>query len=117
DSDVTNTHRTVERLDLHALLAGSHPMTSREDRIPDLPTESDVTANAINYGTGYGAEPCRFGQDLAPNGRILPAAIVQSKYRAGGHSIDEITHCPGGVSCRPIENRERSADHTEGRRQ
>ena len=72
-----------------------------------------VAAGAIDHRARDAARLGDPRQNVAPDGRVLAAAVVQHDNVPGRHIVDVVAHRPGGISRRPVKNREGAARQAE----
>ena len=72
-----------------------------------------VAARAVDHRAGNAALVGDPGEDVAPHGRILAAAVVQHHHAARQHIVDVIADRAGRVARGTVENRERAAGQPE----
>jgi len=92
---VADVDDTVHRLDLYAILAGTHRITPAENRIPKLACEAGIATGAVDDGSGDAPPGRHPGQDVTPHGRVLTAAVVEHDDAARLDLVDVVADRPG----------------------
>ena len=113
DARIADVHGAVRGFHLHAVLAGAHGIAAAEDRVAEREGKMHVAAGAVDYGAGDAALVRDGGQDVAPDGGVLAAAVVEDDDGVRWEIVDVIAYRAGGRGRGAVEDREGAAGQTE----
>jgi hypothetical protein len=112
---LTNVDWDVGSLHLDPIFARAHPVPTAVDGIAKLNAQRDVSADAVNNRSAETSAMRNFSQNVTPHSGILPSAVVEHHYAARRDIVDVVTNGPRRTGRWSVQNRERTAGHTEAR--
>jgi hypothetical protein len=92
-ADAADRDRLLSCLDAHPILAGSHPVAARKERISQLQRTIDIPADPIDDSSGDLPSHGRRSEQVSPHRRIEAALIVQDYDLPFLDIINVITDC------------------------
>ncbi|MNI70648.1 hypothetical protein D3C73_1264720 [compost metagenome] len=110
DSGCADRHWLVHRLNLYAVFAGAHKAAFAKYRIAVAQRFVHVTANSVDDRCSDLPVTGVLGHDVAPDGAVGTAAIVDDHHITGCHVFDEIAHCARRYAGRDVLHGEGRSD-------
>src|SRR5690606_6884961 len=92
---LTDRDRHLLGIDLHAILAGAHRVAPAVDRILELEAEVRIAVRSVDDGPGEPLAMRDRGQNVAPDGRVLPSAVVEHDDGARLEVVDVVADGTG----------------------